>query len=438
MRFTKQIDLVQLLVVFLSIAPFTQTAQAKSAYAIVNHQGDIIGAFKIQGNQIEYQAEIQAPQHATRAIDLAIDSDSCCIFVTYEGSNIIEIMNAKSLENEHPVTATGASDLAGIVFDEAKQKLYVVDRGTDKLFAYLWTAASKTLIPDGTNPKVLSDIYEQYGYGAYGIALGTVNGRLYVTNYTSTIHYYDTDDWTHVGSVDVGEIAVDVDIDSDRRYLYAGGYSAHNYLVKFDLNTGIAESTDIGAGVIGLAVDPDSGLVYTTTYHDQLRVYDTSASPFTLTDSENISAGCGVCVPNGDISYKPDVFTLSKSDDVADCVSPEDEFKYTINYGANGSADTGVVIIDYLPIEADYVSSDPLGAYNGVTHTVTWVIGDISGSDSGILEITVEVNYLARPGDTVVNAVEMEGELYYSRRTTSTGVCCWYPGDRIYVDKDAT
>jgi len=128
MRFTRQIISVKFIFLFILIACSAPSARAKSVYAIIDHPYDIIGAYKIDANQIEYQAEIQAPQHDIRAIDLAIDSGSSCIFITYEGSNIIEIMNAKTLEHEGSVTATGASNLAGIVFDEAAQKLYVVDR----------------------------------------------------------------------------------------------------------------------------------------------------------------------------------------------------------------------------------------------------------------------------------------------------------------------
>ena len=119
MRFTRQIISVQSTVLFILIACSAQTARAKSVYAIIYHPGDIIGAYKIDANQIEYQAEIQAPQHDIRAIDLAIDSDSSCIFVTYESSNIIEIINAKTLEHEGSVTATGASGLAGIAVNAA-------------------------------------------------------------------------------------------------------------------------------------------------------------------------------------------------------------------------------------------------------------------------------------------------------------------------------
>ena len=115
MRFTRQIISAQSIVLFILIACSAPTARAKSVYAIIYHQNDIIGAYKIDANQIDYQAEIQAPQHEIRAIDLAIDSGSSCIFVTYEWENIIEIVNAKTLVSEgNPVVVPTASNLAGI------------------------------------------------------------------------------------------------------------------------------------------------------------------------------------------------------------------------------------------------------------------------------------------------------------------------------------
>ncbi|NIP55528.1 MAG: hypothetical protein GWN00_14405, partial [Aliifodinibius sp.] len=448
MRFTRQIISVQSIALFILIACSAPTARAKSVYAIIDNFRDIIGAYKIDSNQIDYQAEIQTPQHGDRAIDLAIDSGSSCIFVTYEGSNIIEIMNAKTLEHEGSVTAFGATLLAGIVFDEAKQKLYTVGMGTENLFVYFWDAADKTLIPDGINPKILTDLSPP---NAHGIALDANSNHLYVANLANIVHYYDTNDWSHIDYVNVGQTAVDIDIDSNRGYLYAGGYIYHDYLLKLNLSTGIAEANDIGAGVIGLAVDPNSGLVYTTTFHNQFRVYDTSVSPFNLTDYEDISAGCGVCVPTADVTYKDPfpLVTLKKDANGVICVSPlisqaEHEFLgdpynwlyYNIKYDANGFADTNVFITDHLPVEVDYNSSDPCGLYDPIERTVTWEIPVMSASDSNTYRIQVAVNYYAKPGHKIFNLCEIESDRYYKYTTIDTNVCC-YGGDIIYVDADA-
>ena len=76
----KKLSLVVFLMVVL-VAVFVDTAYAKSVYAIINHQSDIIGAYKINGNLIEYQTEIQAPQHGYRAVDLAIDKNKKYLYL---------------------------------------------------------------------------------------------------------------------------------------------------------------------------------------------------------------------------------------------------------------------------------------------------------------------------------------------------------------------
>lgn len=195
---------------------------------------------------------------------------------------------------------------------------------------------------------------------------------------------------------------------------------------------------DIQKRVIGIGVDQSTGLVYCTTEHNDFRVYQSSLGDPTDIETADISGPAGVAVPRGDVSYKPDVFVLSKADNVLDCVSPLDQFTYSISYSANGYADTAVVIIDYLPFEVDYISYTGGGVYSEATHTVTWVLGDLTGGESGTLQIMIGVNYFARPGMTIVNGVEMEGDTYYSNRTEDTEICCWYGGQTIYVDQDAT
>ena len=63
MHFTRKITSVQSIIFFILIIFFAPDAMAKSVYAIINHPSDIIGAYKIDANQIDYQKEIQAPQH---------------------------------------------------------------------------------------------------------------------------------------------------------------------------------------------------------------------------------------------------------------------------------------------------------------------------------------------------------------------------------------
>ncbi len=134
--------------------------------------------------------------------------------------------------------------------------------------------------------------------------------------------------------------------------------------------------------------------------------------------------------------------TLSKDVNDVNCVYPFEPFignylTYDICYDANGSADTNAVIVDYLPDEVEYYTSDSNGTYDPNKHTVTWRdIGDISEEDSDCVTVTVKVTAAADPGGSIINTCEIEGDNYIATDSKVSCVECW-AGDLLYVDADA-
>jgi hypothetical protein len=127
MRSTRKTTLIYLSVIFLAFTASAQTSQAKSLYTIIDRYSTI-RAYKISGEQIEEQIDVKnLDDHDGGAVGLALDPDSATMFVTYEGPNIIEMFNAKTMvSEENPIMVPGASNLAGIAFDQSKQKLYAI------------------------------------------------------------------------------------------------------------------------------------------------------------------------------------------------------------------------------------------------------------------------------------------------------------------------
>ncbi len=446
------------------------TVQAKSLYAITDHHASTLKAYEIQDSNLAYQADVNVTAYATGAADVTIDSELELLFITYEDSPKIVWASAKSLEQQGVIDLRdiypSAGQLAGIVADEQKQRVYVVERGGSKLYILAWDDDKKELVlmdpRDPNQPYESGTAYVTLtglnNNSAWGMALDENTRRLYVTDDTVNVHYYDADDpnWTHLGTRNVGRDAADVVVDPNNgqhnAYLYTGalytGAGGHTYLVKHDLEDP-CESTcntenDIGTVAIGLAVDTDTALVYTTTSSPNIRVYDCSDPCFVCTYSEptaGSSAGAGICVPTGDVYYKPPAFILEKDyalepNDPNACALPGYYIAYTITYDANGYEVDDVNIVDYLPPETDFNSADSNGVYDPNYHTVTWQIGTLEPNDSGFVTLTVRVNEFAEPLGTITNFCEIETEFLYSHTEVDINVCSWLP-DIIYVDKDA-
>ncbi|HIJ53266.1 MAG TPA: hypothetical protein HPP66_08950 [Planctomycetes bacterium] len=457
-----------------------RSAEAKSVYSITDHHASTLRAYKIVSDQLEYQANVDVTNYASGAVDVTIDSNLELLFITYEDAGKIVWVNAKTLQQEGFIDLSGepcyTGSLGGIVADEQKQRVYVVGRALNRLFILAWNVNQKKLMlmdpQDPNQPYSGGDPYVtltdlEPGTGSWGVALDENTRRLYVGNNTANVHIYDVDNnWVHLGTRDVGRTVADIEVNPNNGThnaflycgaLYTGPGGGHNFLVKHNLETDTNPNIeqDIGTVPIGVSVDTDTGLVYVGVSNNEIRVYDCSSYPFVQTDSENTGGGsgpAGICVPTGDVFYKPHVFDVNKVDNVndVDCASPlisEEEHEilgipynwlyYNIAWDANGYADSNVVIVDYLPKEVNEPNliSDG-GVYDSNEHTVTWNIGDISASDSNTFQIQVGVNYYARPGGIITNLVVMESDNYYTEAVIDTNVCC-YGGNIIYVDKDA-
>jgi len=338
--FGKKLSLSALFLIVFALT-ISSIAQAKSVYVIID-RSSTIRAYKISGEEIEEQIDVKNLDDHGGAVGLALDPDSGIMFVTYEGSNIIEMVNAKTMISEqNPVTVTDATSLAGIAFDQSKQKLYVVQRQLDKLYVYLWNPVDKTLTLEGGTYKTLENI-GTYPYGAYGIALDESAERLYVSNATSTVHYYDTNDpnWGHMGNINIvvdsnERDAVGIDIDSTNHFMYTGMFHGtggyHDFLVKTDIsdiNSPSFAEKDIGARVIGIAADEDTGLIYITTYNNNhIEVHNRAtweSDPCDI-ETQGISGPADIVLA-GDVGYKPPfpLLTLVKdnNDPNDECVSP--------------------------------------------------------------------------------------------------------------------
>lgn len=410
------------LVAAVFIMTVTETATAKSLYVIkdITKRPTPIHAYDIAADgTLSFQAEYEIPRQALGAVGLAMDSDSGYLFVTYEASNYIEVVDAAKMKRLGYTEAEDATDLAGIVYDHDEGLLYTIARGSSLLFVYDWDPNTMTLTNVPGSPFNLN------GVTGYGIALDEINDLLYIANCSNKINIFKTSSWHPAGTISVEPLAISVAIDASSGFVYSGGGYAENfYLTQYDLATNKQKEVQVepDAGVIGLAVDYATGFVYMTTGRnnqpggDNILVYNSSLG---LIDKVAIGGNpTGLVIPGRDVSYSP----LNLSKDVTDGVIDEDVTgKYkSVSIGRNVTYSicfdnynndfdvTNVSLVDKLPSEVSFVSADGngvFGYYDPNLHEYSWSDMFLSPGSDTCLELVVRVNQDTEPNTVITNFV---------------------------------
>ncbi|MHC4213097.1 MAG: C1 family peptidase, partial [Planctomycetota bacterium] len=163
--------------------------------ANINARPSPLNAYEIAGNTLTYEDVYNVEPHGWGAVNVAIDSNdqgrvNGYVFVTYEQSDTIQLVNGETMQSEGTVIAPSASDLAGVLVDQKRDKVYAVDRATNHLYVYSWNRTNATLTNDVTTSpyyKTLTGCMNEGNKkkGAYGIALDETNDRLYVADLTT-------------------------------------------------------------------------------------------------------------------------------------------------------------------------------------------------------------------------------------------------------------
>ncbi|NQS89678.1 DUF11 domain-containing protein [Patescibacteria group bacterium] len=469
----KKIFSVSVVTLFILATAMVGCSFGKSLYVIadMNAWPDVpVNAYNIEagGYPLSYQTTHLIEDRDGGPVGIAIYNDpngdgdfsDARLFVTYEFSDTLTVFKAEDLDALSDITATGASDLAGIVVDQGKKLVYCVDRETQNLYVY----DADTFTPQGTLPIVLGTIG---GEGAYGIAIDETNGWLFVAQGDNTVHYFDTSTWNEVGTITVDSTkAVGIAYDPYNRFVYTGGgWWNDDLLAKYDMSTGTATSVDLsqiafGMGAMGLAVDPATHLLYITTGYDEddMRVFDSDLNQVYVhpVAGEYFGDPSGICIPTVDISYNP--LHFSKDDGLEypdECVAVSGNITYTLSYDnlANPATVHTVTITDTLPAEVTFVSATGSYTYEASTRTVTWDIGTLPASDpGGSVQLVVNVTPSTTPGITITNPATIDSDdTPPTTQNEETKVCsgcvppipaniivypnpCYYPNhDKVYM-----
>ncbi len=429
-----------LVVLAVGMTVFPTAASAKSLYVIADKWGNAadstlpVQAYDIGvDGTLAFQAQCAVPNRGLGAVAMAVDSDSGYVFITYGNRNVIQLLDPVTMTDAGTTDALGASNLAGIVYDHKKKLLYTIDRGGNDLYVYHWEPKTSSLTPVEGSPFTLSKA------SAYGIAVDEIDDLLYIANARNAVTVYNTSNWELVNTITLSRIATSVAVDAKNSFLYTGGgYADNPYLTQYHLPTGTEREVQVNpdAGVMGLAVDPLTGLVYLDTGRnnepggDTLVVYDTGLKQ--IDSVFNIGSPTGLAVPVKETGYNP--LSLRKTvvgnsgstaADGAQPVGPGEVVTYEIRFENNNTfAATNVSILDVLPDGVTFVRADnPTGTgyYNSKAHSYKWSYPSVPPGSSNTLGLTVQVPEGVEIGWTIVNSVTIDGD-EIPRTTTSASI----------------
>jgi len=400
----------------------TSSSSAKALYVlpdILQFPGKV-SVYDILGPaELALQGEYTPDPHGFAAVGMAIDASTDTLFITYENGRWARVIDGKAMKPVGYAVAEGEERLAGVVYDHDKRRLYCAARLTDRLhvFDFQWDAVTPQTQPVAGSPFKLA------GSRSLVLALDEVDDLLYVANASSQVRVYRKSDWSLSRTLTLQHPAVSIAVDAQRQILYTGaGYEGDRNLVQVNLISGQERwvPVDPEAGVIGLAVDDESGFVYVTTGRDNepggddLKVYSPALD---LVQHLHLGGSpTGLAIPLtrfGTVPLTLSKYLVSGGREIQGVTyaEPGDLLTYAIcaENQVNRYAVTQVVVQDCLPGEFEFVGVEGIGpheaVYDPTTHAVTYRRAVLEPQAPACFRVVARVKTDAAPGKTLANTV---------------------------------
>ncbi len=137
-------NIIGLVCTIIAIAMSNLVYAEESLYVISYMVSGVLKTYEIEGNSLILQnTNYTALDDAKVGITVHESDYGKWLFCTFEGLDKIELVDAETLDSDSIKTIPNATNLAGIVIDNNRSKLYAVDRYTNHLYSYSWEPATK-------------------------------------------------------------------------------------------------------------------------------------------------------------------------------------------------------------------------------------------------------------------------------------------------------
>lgn len=363
---------------------------------------------------LQYQTSM--PRVGTAATVLAVDATTNRLLIANSGTPQLQVMNPITLRAVGTVTATGMTEIAALVIDGPRGRVYALESDTNRLFVYAWDPLTPALTPDGGGSRSLQDV-------ALGraLALDAERGRLYVGDRSSLlVRYYDTGTFALAGSVDLtptGQTVTTLAVDAVRNRIYAGNgdpaTGSLSRVVMFDIgaSTGVFRELPAPAAgdhVVSMAFDSDRAQLYLTTRNsDTLLAMDGQLSSVLKGDLGDLGEPGPVAIASGPIGYNLMNFALVQD---AGRPAPGSSLTYVLCYRNEFEADVANAQIALtLPAGLTYVSAS--GPVMREGRLVVWTLGNVvAGAPRVCHQMTVQVDAGATAGTELLTSATLTAD----------------------------
>ena len=212
---------------------------------------------------------------------------------------------------------------------------------------------------------------------------------LYIDKYGDSIGYLDDELLFYIKVTNGGDsVAYNVVVTDDlpeglepinSTYMYT--YNTSSRKIIWNLGSiGAGESVTIALYVKVVNIPYDGAIIVnkaSLTYEDQV-----GATYGPITDGHRVTL------------YDDPYAIVYKSGPLQS--SPGSEITYTIRVvNPTQTILIDIGLVDYLPVGVEYVSSNPPGSYDALTHTISWSPFTLNGGGSAIFTVTVKISYNA-------------------------------------------